>query len=382
MPQGTPRLGSRPSRATSDDSYRPGFLELLPQFGIEPVATAPKLRVAITLLPRFTLLAFAGFVDALRIASDIGDRSRGHLCTWTLVGADLHPVRASCGAAVTHWQVFNDPTAFDYVVVVGGLLDDGESPDTALGAWLRRSAAAGVGIIGLCTGVFALAQAGVLDGYRCCVHEYHLPDFEARFPNIDTVADQIFVADHGRITCAGGTAAIDLAGWLLEQSCGRPRARKIVPHLLIDELRPPEHPQLLLLDDYFRVSDERVRAAIVLMERHIADSPPVATIARRLGVPSRQLARGFKRSFNLAPSSFFRLMRLRRARWLVLHSSLTITQIAIDCGFADTAHLTRSFKREYRELPTAAREGQRRNAASPTFKTTEAAFYGPHPTAL
>ncbi len=359
-----PRTGVPPSRETADDQYRPGFMELLPDGSAEPVACGPKLRVAITLLPRFTLLAFAGFVDALRIASDIGDRSRPNQCTWTLVGPDSHPVAASCGASVPHWQVYSDPALFDYVVVVGGLLDGEGVHDRRLGDWLRRAAACGVGIVGICTGVFALAQSGVLDGYRCCVHGYHLPEFEERFPHIATVADQLFLADRGRITCAGGAASIDLAGWLLEQSCGRPRARKILPHLLVDELRPAQHPQLLLLDDYFRVYDERVRNAIFLMEQHIADPLPIAGIARRLGVPARQLERGFQKCLNLSPSSFFRLMRLRRARWLVLHSSLTITQIASDCGFADTAHLTRSYKREYRELPTHAREGARHKAVA------------------
>ncbi len=360
---GIPRTGMPPSRETADDQYRPGFMELLPDGSVEAVAQTPKLRVAITLLPRFTLLAFAGFVDALRIASDIGDRSRPNLCTWTLVGPDTHPVAASCGASVPHWQIYSDPALFDYVVVVGGLLDAEGSHDPRLCAWLRRAAAAGVGIVGICTGVFALAQSGVLEGYRCCVHGYHLPEFEERFPAVATVADQLFVADRDRITCAGGAASIDLAGWLLEQSCGRPRARKILPHLLVDELRPPQHPQLLLIDDYFRVYDERVRNAILLMEQHIADPLPIAGIARRLGVPARQLERGFQRCLKLSPSSFFRLMRLRRARWLVLHSSLTITQIASDCGFADTAHLTRSYKREYRELPTQAREASRQEAA-------------------
>ena len=318
------------------------------------VAASPKLRVSITLVPRFTLLAFSAFVDSLRIASDIGDRSQPRHCSWTLVGPNTHPVTSSCGASIGHWETFGDPTRFDYVVVVGGLLRD-ENSDPQVLAYLRRSAMAGVPIIGICTGVFAMAEASVMTGYRCCVHGYHAADFKRRFPSIESVTDQIFVVDRDRITCAGGVAAIDLVGYLLERDCGVSRSRKILPHLLVDELRPADHPQLLLLDEYFTVYDERVRAAVFLMQQHIANPIAVATIARRIGVPTRQLERGFQRSFVMSPSCFFRLMRLRRARWLVLHTSLSITQIAIDCGFADTAHLTRSFKREYGELPSALR---------------------------
>ena len=197
-----------------------------------------------------------------------------------------------------------------------------------------------------------MAAAGIMEGYRTCVHGYHLPEFQERFPHLQTVSDQIFVVDRDRITCAGGVGAIDLAAHLLERDCGMERARKIVPHLLLDELRPGDHPQLLLLDDFFNVYDDRVRSAVFIMQQHIANPISVAAIAKRVGVPARQLERGFQRAFLMSPSTFFRNMRLRRARWLVHHSDLSITQIAIDCGFSDTAHLTRSFKRRYNELPS------------------------------
>lgn len=346
------RRANRPGGA--DEDYRPGFMELLLAEGVEPQDARP-LSVAITLVPRFTLLAFSGFVDALRIASDIGDRSLRKRCSWTLVGADLQPVASSCGAAMAHWERFGDPERFDYVVVVGGLLDEEPAYDPRLLQYLRRAAEAGKTVVGLCTGVFAMAEAGLMNGYRACVHGYHVPEFRERYPGLDVVSDQIFVVDRDRITCAGGVGSIDVAGHILERNCGPDRARKIVPHLLVDELRPAAHPQLLLLDEFFNVYDPRVRSAVFLMQQHIANPLSVAALARRVGVPPRQLERGFQRAFTVSPSSFFRTMRLRRARWLVLHSELSITQIAVDCGFADTAHLTRSFKRAYGAVPSELR---------------------------
>lgn len=337
-------------------------MELIVSDKLGAKVASPKLRASVTVSPRFTLLAFAAFVDALRIASDIGDRSEPRHCSWTLVGPNTHPVTSSCGASISHWETFGDPTRFDYVVVIGGLLRD-ENSDPRLLAYLRRAATAGVPVIGICTGVFTMAEAGIMAGYQCCVHGYHSADFKQRFPLIQSISDQIYVVDRDRITCAGGVAAIDLVGHLLERDCGVSRSRKILPHLLVDELRPADHPQLLLLDEYFTVYDERVRAAVFLMQQHIANPIAVATIARRVGVPTRQLERGFQRSFVMSPSCFFRLMRLRRARWLILHTSLSITQIAVDCGFADTAHLTRSFKKEYAELPSALRRTAIREAA-------------------
>ena len=82
---------------------------------------SPDIRVGFILSPSFTLLPFAGFVDTLRHAADEGDRSRQVHCRWTILGATLDPVRASCGAEIRPWQTYGDPGAFDYVVIVGGL---------------------------------------------------------------------------------------------------------------------------------------------------------------------------------------------------------------------------------------------------------------------
>jgi transcriptional regulator GlxA family with amidase domain len=356
-------FGFREARSGAGETYRPGFMELLSAEGPGSMADKPSLKVSFTLLPRFTLLAFAGLVDSLRLASDIGDRSRPLRCQWSLVGSDRRPIASSSGAEIAHWETFGDPARFDYVIIVGGLLGADSSYHPLVLDYIRRAARAGVTLVGICTGVFALAQAGVMKGYRCCVHGYHLPEFEQEFPDIEAVTDSIFVVDGDRVTCAGGIAAVDLAGFLIGQRCGRDRAVKILPHLVADELRPPNHPQLPLVDRYFQVYDDRVRRAIFLMEQHIGNPLPVGNIAKLVGATSRQLERAFQRYFRKTPSTFFRLMRLHHARWLILHTTSSVTQIAIDCGFADTPHLTRTFKQTFGRLPTDLRKG----AVAPAF---------------
>ena len=316
----------------------------------------PDLSVAFLLIPDFTLLAFAGFVDALRIASDVGDRSRQVRCRWTLVGRDLKPVRSSCGIAISHGEVFDDPARFDYIVVVGGLLHDDMVYDAASLAYLRRAAAAGVGLVGVCTGVFVLAQAGLLDGYACCVHGYHDQDFRAAYPGVKTITDDIIVADRDRLTCAGGAAAIDIAALLIERHCGRDRALKILPHLVVDEIRAPDHAQLPLVDDLFHVFDDRVRKAVFLMEQHLDRPPTIARIARDVGSSVRQLERGFLQAFGISPQTYYRNMRLKHGRWLLTHTTRSVTQIAYDCGFADASHFSRSFRQHFNTVPSALRQ--------------------------
>lgn len=355
------RRRSESCRTTPDptaDDHRPGYMELLPSGGDPFTARARPLHVAITLLPRFTMVSFGGFVDALRLGGDIGDRSRPLACKWRLVGPNTHPVPSSCGAQIAHSEIFGDPAQFDYIVVIGGLLDGDSLYGTSLMSFLRRATEAKVTLVGLCTGVFALAAAGVATGHRVCVHAYHAQDFGVRFPDIAMVTDRLYVIDGQRITCAGGTASIDVAAHILQAEFGSERARKILPHMLVEELRGAAHPQIGFNADFFAVQEETVRAAIFLMQEHLEDPVPIKDISERLGVPARRLERGFKKAFAESPSAFYRAMRLRRAHWLLVHSRRSVTQIAFDCGFADTSHLTRSFKRRYNALPTEMRVGR------------------------
>ena len=83
------------------------------------------LTVGVILVPSFTLLAFAGFMDTLRLAADEGDRSRQLRCRWYVMTSTGRAVRSSCGALVSPTSELVDPRLLDYVVVVGGLLHDG-----------------------------------------------------------------------------------------------------------------------------------------------------------------------------------------------------------------------------------------------------------------
>src|SRR5258708_38624157 len=93
--------------------------------GVSPALSAklntePKVSVAFILLHEFPLFAFAGFVDALRIAGDEADHSRQKKCRWTVIAPTLQPGRANCGVEVTPWATFPDPGEFDYLVVICG----------------------------------------------------------------------------------------------------------------------------------------------------------------------------------------------------------------------------------------------------------------------
>ncbi|TCW82860.1 AraC family transcriptional regulator [Burkholderia sp. SRS-46] len=330
-------------------------------------AAPPPLRFGIVLLPNFTLTAFSGFVDLLRLASDEGDRSRPVRCAWTIVAESLVPVRASCGIQVTPWTTFDEAGTFDYVVVVGGLLHSGPAASDATLRFIRAAASSAATLVGICTGVFALTRAGVMDGYRMCVSWFHYWDFVERFPGVDErnlVADRLFVIDRRRITCSGGRASIDVAAAILLRHFEATVVQKALRILLVDDAdkgnAPQPHPPGLA-----PATHPKVRRAILLMEQHIGQPLGLAELARRLDMSVRQLERLFATETGKSPNAYARQIRIRMASWLLTSSDRTVANIATSCGFSDASHLGREFRKAFGESPNAYRVArpQSRSAA-------------------
>jgi transcriptional regulator GlxA family with amidase domain len=318
----------------------------------------PDLSVAVLLLPDFTLSTFSGFVDALRIAADEGDGSRQLHCGWTILGASREPVRSSCGVEITPWKLFGNPDDFDYTVVVGGLLRGHSRIDKRMLDYLRKVDERGGWLVGVCTGSFALARAGLMTNRRSCVHWFHLQEFIEQFPDHDVAADSLFTVDGRRITCAGGQGAVDLAVYLVEHHCGPGMAMKVTSGMVVAAARGPKHPQPHPELQWFRgIKSAPVQRAILIMEHHMSTRPlGVQAVAAVLGVSAKTLVRGFKKAFSLSPSAFFRAMRIAQCRWELLNTDKSTGRIALDHGFSDASHFTRDFRKYYGTTPARARQ--------------------------
>ncbi len=317
---------------------------------------APHLRVGFILLPHFTLLPFAGFIDSLRLAADEGDQSRQINCQWTVMGPQLNEVESSCGVSVRPWEVFRDPEEFDYIVIVGGLLHQGDIASDAVIEYLQRADAANTPLVGLCTGSFALIRAGLMHGRRCCVSWFHYQDLQDELADVIPVADLLYVDDGDRITCAGGSAATDLAATLIERHLGRQWARKSLRILGLDQARPADTPQPQPANDsHFQVENRRVRRALLIMEQNMSQPLSTKMIAERLNLSKRQLERLFVAETGESLQKLYRNMRLGYGLWLLQRPDSSVTNIAEECGFADTAHFSRAFRSQFNMSPSEAR---------------------------
>lgn len=314
-----------------------------------------QLSVGFVLLPHFTLIAFSSIVDLLRLSADEGDRSRPERCSWSVLAPDLNPIVASCGLQVLPWETFNQPERFDYIVVIGGLLDRGLTYHPKMLEFLRAAAAKGVSIAGVCTGSFALAEAQLLCGRKCCVSWYHFPDLIERYADIIPVADQLFVEDGQFITCAGGLAALDLGAWMVERHLGPGRAQKSLHIMVTDTARPaagaqPQPPSVV------SVSDARVRRAMLLIEQNLSTPQKVDDIATKVGLSKRQLERIFRKVVGKSIQEFSRDLRVFYGLWLLANSEKSITTVATESGFSDISHFNRLFRQAFGCAPSVIRQ--------------------------
>jgi len=323
------------------------------------IADRPEasLSVAFILLPEFTLFAFSGFVDALRIAGDKADDSQQKECRWTVIAPTLQPVRANCGIEIMPWEVFPDPAGYDYVVVIGGRVEPQRSVDPKILAYLRRAANQGSSIVGVCTASFVLARAGLMQNRKCCVHWIHGPEFEEEFPDIEIESGTIFLEDRDRITCSGGRSAADVALYLIEKHCGAASARKAATGMVIEEMRGHQAPQPHSEASWYGdIGNPLVRCSINVMDRFLTDRLSMREVAKRLQVSENTLYRSFNKTIGVSPAKLYRLMRLANGHWGLHHTSSSISEIAYCYGFSDVSHFTLLHGQYYGMTPAKARD--------------------------
>ncbi|RJT41684.1 hypothetical protein D3227_02970 [Mesorhizobium waimense] len=214
----------------------------------------------------------ASFVDALRLAADKQDHSRQVYFAWDFISAGPSPVRASCGLEMTPAGNLDDPEAYDCIAVCGGLIPDLAGIHPATFEYLRAVNARGIPLVGLCTGSFVLAQAGLLEHRECALHFDTLGEFLSRFPNSNPATSQNYVIDGNIITCPGSIVAIDIAAFLIARYSDAARARKALNYLLF---KPEESRIVLKAKPYEEALGSAARLtveAVKAMETRI-DSP-------------------------------------------------------------------------------------------------------------
>jgi len=180
-----------------------------------PDIPGPDVHICLLLLPNFSLLSVSSAIDPIRMANKILGYRKYRL---SILSLDGNPVRSSGGQVFPIDAGLADLDRADLLLVCSS--DDVEQVDlpASLAPKLRSMASRGCDLGALCTGAFVLARLGFLEGHSCTIHWEYASMFRESFPFIALKQD-VFVIDRRRLTCAGGTAALDLMLVFLGRSC-------------------------------------------------------------------------------------------------------------------------------------------------------------------
>jgi len=324
---------------------RPGRA-VLPPAQAKPIA--PDVRLLILPLPDFALLPFGGFLDKLRFSADDEDYSRQRYCRWDIVGLKAGTVTSNSGVEIsiqlTPQQV--RWSEYDYLVVFGGRsATDTRRRARAYAPLVKGAVRHGLTLLSMDNGCFLLAELGLLDGHKVALHPRHALEFEAAFPRIPIKTEQLYLFDGKRITCAGGSAAIDVAVELLVQHCGRARALKGLADMLVDEPRASRH--LLRSQSAEPQVGRYLGRAIGLMRKRLASTCSVADIASSVGISRRQLDRRFLQQFEQTAQAYWQEMRLQHLRWRLLNADSSLAALADEIGVRDASYAGKLFRRRF-----------------------------------
>lgn len=301
--------------------------------------------IGFLLVPQFSMVAFSAAVEPLRLANRIS----GHrLYRWTLASARGGVERASNEIGVLTDAGVAEVGHLPTVIVCSGI--DGHWYDDPLVlAWLRRQAAEGARIGSVCTGSHILARAGLLNGYRCTIHWENIPGFVESFPEIAVTGD-LYTIDRDRFTCAGGTAATDMMLSFIAARHGDELARQVSQSMIHEEIRAGNRPQPAPMREH-----EAVFAAIEQMRANLEEPISLERIAARTGQSRRTLERAFRKYVGNPPARHYLNLRLEHGHQLLSQTAMSVTEVAVACGFVSPAHFSRRYHARFGVPPRADR---------------------------
>jgi len=320
----------------------------------ERPAKAPE-TIGFLLEKNFAMMGFATAIEPLRQANRLSGKS---LYQWRLVSPDGKPVLASNGIELKADHSLADPVRFDAVYVCGGM-DSPTLRDRAVFAWLNRLARHGCRIGSISGGTYALARAGLLTGYRCCIHWEYLQPFKEEFPDLE-VSDDLFEIDRDRATCSGGTSSLDMMLHLIRLDHGHDLAMAVAEQAIHTQVREADHRQRLTPAARLGVTHPKLLSVIGLMEQNLEQPLERSVLARRVGLSVRQVERLFHKYLDTRPMRYYLALRLARARQLLTQSDRSILDVALACGFETASHFSKCFHAAYDRTPSNYRQGLRR----------------------
>jgi AraC family transcriptional regulator, transcriptional activator FtrA len=309
-------------------------------------------RVVALCLEGVVAFDLAAPAQAFSVASTSGGRPQYEFSTCSLDGGEL---TSTTGFGVVPQ---GDLGLLERAgtVVVPAYFDVFSAPPAEAIEALRAAAERGARVISVCTGAFALAHAGLLDGRRATTHWAFADEMATRFPAVAVDAAALYVDEGAVMTSAGLSAGIDLCLHVIREDCGAAVGERVARHMVAAPHREGgqaqfiERPTPTALAAAGSLEGTRRWAA-----ERLHEPLDVAAMARHASVSPRTFARRFREETGTTPLQWLLGQRVREARRLLEETDLPIDAVAWQAGFGTAASLRDHFRRATATTPTAYR---------------------------
>jgi transcriptional regulator GlxA family with amidase domain len=272
-----------------------------------------------------------------------------------LCSPDPSPVRTSVGFGIEGAEPLSALDGADTIVIPAWQTAGDHAPAEEVLDALRRAHARGARLLTVCSGAFALAHAGLLDGRRATTHWKYADQLAEQFPRIDVDPNVLYV-DEGQILTSAGTAAgIDLCLHVVRRDNGVAFANKVARRMVVAPHRDGGQAQFVEAPVDTEDGGDPLAATLDWAIANLHEPLSVETMARRALMSPRTFARRFRAVAGTTPLQWVLRQRILLAQRLLETTDLPIDVIAQRCGFGSAAVLRTHFRRVLDTSPVTYR---------------------------
>lgn len=274
---------------------------------------------------------------------------------FAVAGVDEGELRATGGIRILADGDLSLLECAEVIIVPGWRGIDSAVPDALCDA-LRRASARGCQVMSICSGVFVLAAAGLLDGRKATTHWRYIEALKTRYPAINVVEDVLYQDEGDILTSAGSAAGIDLCLHVVRRDYGMEAANRVARRLVIPPHRDGSQTQQLSRPVAQLRESQRLGQLFDFLHQHLALPHTVNALAGRVGMSQRTFLRRFQDATGTTPARWLLNERLLRAKDYLENSKASIESIAEQTGFGQAATLRHHFRQQYALSPARYRK--------------------------
>lgn len=239
----------------------------------------------------------------------------------------------------------------DTIIIPGGAGLRRAETNRIVARWIEDRSGKTRRIVSICTGIYALAASGLLDGRRVTTHWRFAADVTRQFPKLRVEPNALFIRDGNIYTSAGVTAGIDLALALIEEDLGRKAALRVARDLVVYLKRPGGQDQYSEPLRFQTMATDRLAELASWIATNPQRDLSIVALAGRACLSPRHFVRRFKAAFGQSPGAFVQDRRLDEARRRLTAENLSIDAIAASVGFQSGDAFRRAFRHRFRITP-------------------------------